>query len=33
MTEYGYNKLIKELKNLKEVHRPQNIKEIDTARE
>ena len=33
MTEYGYNKLINELKNLKEVERPQNIKEIDTARE
>ena len=33
MTEYGYNKLINELKNLKEVERPNNIKEIDTARE
>ena len=33
MTEYGYNKLITELKNLKEVERPQNIIEIDTARE
>lgn len=33
MTEYGYNKLIAELKNLKEVERPQNIIEIDTARE
>ncbi|TLD84105.1 transcription elongation factor GreA [Helicobacter sp. MIT 11-5569] len=33
MTEYGYNKLITELKNLKEVERPKNIIEIDTARE
>ena len=33
MTEYGYKKLITELKNLKEVERPQNIIEIDTARE
>ena len=33
MTEYGYNKLISELKNLKEVERPNNIKEIDAARE
>ncbi|MDE5591541.1 MAG: hypothetical protein K2I63_01080, partial [Helicobacter sp.] len=33
MTEYGYNKLKLELKNLKEVERPQNIKEIDTARD
>ncbi|MDD6055970.1 MAG: transcription elongation factor GreA [Helicobacter sp.] len=33
MTEYGYNKLISELKNLKEVERPKNIIEIDTARE
>lgn len=33
MTEYGYNKLIAELKNLKEVERPKNIIEIDTARE
>lgn len=33
MTEYGYNKLIAELKNLKEIERPQNIIEIDTARE
>lgn len=33
MTEYGYNKLIAELKNLKEVERPSNIIEIDTARE
>ncbi|QOQ98801.1 transcription elongation factor GreA [Helicobacter winghamensis] len=33
MTEYGYNKLITELKNLKEVERPNNIIEIDTARE
>lgn len=33
MTEYGYNKLIAELKNLKEVERPKNIIEIDTARD
>ena len=33
LTEYGYKKLITELKNLKEVERPQNIIEIDTARE
>lgn len=33
MTEYGYNKLITELKNLKEVERPKNIIEIDTARD
>ena len=33
MTEYGYNKLISELKHLKEVERPNNIIEIDTARE
>lgn len=33
MTEYGYNKLITELKHLKEVERPNNIIEIDTARE
>ncbi|MCI5968955.1 transcription elongation factor GreA [Helicobacter sp.] len=33
MTEYGYNKLIAELKNLKEIERPKNILEIDTARE
>lgn len=33
MTQYGYDKLISELKHLKEVERPNNIKEIDTARE
>lgn len=33
MTEHGYNKLITELKHLKEVERPKNIIEIDTARE
>lgn len=33
MTKYGYDKLISELKNLKEVERPKNIIEIDTARE
>ncbi|WP_273211817.1 transcription elongation factor GreA [Helicobacter rodentium] len=33
MTKYGYDKLITELKNLKEVERPKNIIEIDTARE
>lgn len=33
MTEHGYNKLISELKQLKEVERPHVVKEIDTARE
>lgn len=32
MTEYGYQKLCTELKNLKEVERPYIIKEIDVAR-
>ena len=33
MTKYGYDKLITELKTLKEIERPKNIIEIDTARE
>lgn len=33
MTQYGYDKLLAELKNLKEIERPKNIKEIDEARE
>ncbi|MDA3967529.1 MULTISPECIES: transcription elongation factor GreA [Helicobacter] len=33
MTQYGYDKLLAELKNLKEIERPKNIREIDEARE
>lgn len=33
MTKYGFEKLSSELKNLKEIERPKNIIEIDTARQ
>ncbi|MCX2682619.1 transcription elongation factor GreA [Campylobacter sp. MIT 21-1685] len=32
MSQFGYDKLVKELKNLKDIQRPAVVQEIDTAR-